>query len=75
MNDEMVDVPMREAVRITDAMESENSCLFEKRTENWNFIDKEARNAFPNGLSVVALKCSFVLNTHWKGSADWINWC
>ena len=33
-NEEMIDRPVREVVRTIDAMESENSCLFEKIAEN-----------------------------------------
>ena len=33
-NDEMIDRPMKEAVRTIDAMESEYSCLFEKRADD-----------------------------------------
>ena len=65
-NDKMIDRPMRESVRTIDAIESKNSGLFKKSAENQNFIDKEARNAFPNGLSAEALKCSFGLSMHEK---------
>ena len=40
INDEMIDRHAREAVRTIDAMESENSYLFEKSAENHKLIDK-----------------------------------
>ena len=48
-NGKMIDRPVRETVRMVDAMESEKNYLFEKSAENCNFIDKEARNVFPKG--------------------------
>ena len=66
MNGEMIDRPVREKVRTIDAMEIEKKHLFEKSSENCNFIDKEARNLFPNGLLAAALKFSFLLNMHGK---------
>ena len=73
-NDEIMDIPMREAVRMMDSMESENGCVCEKSVENYNSIEKEARNVFPNGLSAVALKCAFGLSMCGKGSAKSMNW-
>ena len=58
LNDEILDRPMKEAVRKMDAMESENGCLSEKSGKKYNVEDTEARNAFANGLSAAALKCS-----------------
>ena len=65
-NDEIIDRPVRDAVRTTDTIESDNSCLHEKSIENYNFTDKEARSAFPNVLSAASLKCSFGLSTNGK---------
>ena len=44
LSDEILDRPAREVVRIMDAMENENGCLYENSVENYDFIDKEARN-------------------------------
>ena len=57
---------MREAIRIMDAIESENGYLCEKSAENYELLDKEARNVFPNGLPAATLKCSSGLNMHGK---------
>ena len=62
----MTHIPVREVVRTIDAMESENSYLFEKSAENFKFTDKEVRNGFPNGLSAASLKHSFGLNADGK---------
>ena len=65
-NDKIMDRPVREGVRIMDAMESENGYLCENSVENYELTEKEAINVFPNRLSAVALKCSSGLITHRK---------
>ena len=62
VNDEIMDIPMREKVGTIDAIESENGYLCEKSVENHKLIEKEARKVFPNGLSVAVLKCLSGLN-------------
>ena len=62
----MIDRPVRETVRIIDAMESLSLYLFENNPEYCNFIDKEARSAFSNGSSAAALKYSLEFNMHGK---------
>ena len=47
-NDGMIDLPLREEVRIIDVTESENDHLFENNPVHCNLIDKEARNVFSN---------------------------
>ena len=49
-----------------NAMESENGYLRENIFENYELIDKEARNVFPNGLSASGFKCSSGLNMRGK---------
>ena len=66
VNDEIMDIPVREKVGTIDAIESENGYLCEKSVENYELLDKEARNAFPNGLSTAVLKCSSGLSMHEK---------
>ena len=51
-----------------DAVESENGHLREKSVENYESLEKEARNVFPNGLPASTLKCSSSLNMHGKES-------
>ena len=59
----MIDRPVGETVRATDAMERENDHLLKKHAEHCNFIGKEARSVFSSGLPVAALKCSLGFNT------------
>ena len=66
VNNEIMDRPVREAVRIIDAIESENGCLCEKSVDNYESLDKEAKNVFPNGLSEAALKFSSGICMHGK---------
>ena len=70
MNDGIMDMLLREAVRMMDAMESENGYLCENSVENYELIEKEARNKFPNGLSATVLKFSSGLNMHGKGECQ-----
>ena len=38
--------------------------MFEKHPQHYNFIDSDARNAFSQGLTAAALKCSSGFNMH-----------
>ena len=53
----MIDRPVREASRMTDAIESDNTYLLDFFPGHYDQIDKEARNVFSNGLIAAAIKC------------------
>ena len=46
----------REAVKIIDAMDSENEYLFDKHHQQYDLIDSEPRNVFSRGLIAASLK-------------------
>ena len=52
----MINKPVREAVRMIDAIESENDYFLDKCPEHYDIIDRKARKLFSNGLSSSALK-------------------
>ena len=54
-NDGVIDRPVREAMRTINEIESEKNYLLEKILEHYDLIDKEARNAFSNGLIAAVL--------------------
>ena len=66
VNDEIMCRPIREALRTMNAIESEHGYFCEKSVENYELLDKETRNVFPNGLSATSLKCSSGLNARGK---------
>ena len=59
-----MDRPVREALGIIDAIDSKNQCLFEKHPQHYNVIDREARNAFPQGFTATALKWASGFNMY-----------
>ena len=62
VNDRVMDMLLRKAVGIIDAMSSENHYLFDKNLQYDGLIDSESRNLFLQILTAVALKCALRFN-------------
>ena len=56
--------PVREAVRIIDAMTSESHYSLNKCPHQHELIERESRNVISQGLIAAALKCASGFNMH-----------
>ena len=64
VNNRVMDRPVREAIRIIDAMVRKSHYLINKHPQHCDLIVNEARKVFSNGLIAAELKCALGFNTH-----------
>ena len=64
INNQLAEKPIRNAIRIADAMEMERQYINGKCPDSIQYIDMEARNVFNKGCTTSMLKCVYGYNAY-----------